>query len=80
LTVNGNVPAGATGVPEITPVAGSKLRVDGSVPVPGRTMLKVNGSIPPTVWIGSLYDELILASGREVEVIASGGSMVKLRG
>ena len=73
-TVNVDVPAGAIGVPEITPVVGFKLRPGGSVPA---EMLQVSGAIPPTVWTVWLYAWPILPGGREVVVIESGVTLIE---
>jgi hypothetical protein len=74
--VNGKVPAGAIGVPEMMPVFGFRPRFSGSVP---EAMLKVRGPVPPTVPTGWLYSAPIFPAGSEVVVIESGGLMVKLR-
>ena len=76
-TVNVDVAAGAIGVPEITPVVGFKFSPGGSAPVPGWTMLKVSGAIPPTVWTVWLYAWPILPGGREVVVIESGVTLIE---
>jgi len=77
-TVNDDVPE-AVGVPEITPVAGSRFRFCGSVPV---TMLQLSGGVPPMAFTGWLYAWPTNPSGSEVVVVDSGGGIgliVKVR-
>jgi hypothetical protein len=68
-TVNDEVPV-TIGVPEMTPVAGFRLRFCGREPV---AMLHINGPLPPVACTDWLYVWPTFPLGSEVVVIASGG-------
>ncbi len=62
----------AVGVPEMTPLLGSRLRPEGKVPV---ARLQVYGGVPPEAAKVVLYGMPTMPAGNVVVVTISGGAL-----